>query len=112
MILPGDKLSYPFIFKSTNPGMFSQQWFLETQPILNGGAAISVLLKGLALQDDLNAEKRAEIERILGRRQAKQIVESILKEILGNIRSPERSVSPVDAYITVWSNNETSLSFQ
>ncbi|XP_046857435.1 MYCBP-associated protein-like [Xenia sp. Carnegie-2017] len=100
VILPGDKLSYPFIFKSTNPGMFSQQWFLETQPILNGGAAISVLLKGLALQDDLNAEKRAEIERILGRRQAKQIVESILKEILGNIRSPERSVSPVDAYIT------------
>ncbi|CAB4009367.1 Hypothetical predicted protein, partial [Paramuricea clavata] len=100
VILPGDTLRFPFTFKSTNPGMFCEQWQLDTQPSLNGGAAIRVLLKGLALQDDLNAEKRAALEKELGQRQMKQIVQSIINEILDGVRSPERSASPVDAYIT------------
>ena len=101
VILPGDTLSFPFTFKSTNPGMFNEQWQLDTQPILNGGAAIRVLLKGLATQDDLNAQKRAALERELNQRQTAQIIQSLLNEILDNVRSPERPASPVDAYITV-----------
>ena len=83
--------------------MFSEQWQLDTQPILNGGAAIRVLLKGLALQDDLNAEKRAALDAELGQRQMRQIVQSIMDEILDGVRSPERPASPVDAFITVCS---------
>ena len=83
--------------------MFSEQWQLDTQPILNGGAAIRVLLKGLALQDDLNAEKRTALDAELGQRQMRQIVESIMDEILDGVRSPERPASPVDAFITVCS---------
>ncbi|XP_028402373.1 MYCBP-associated protein-like [Dendronephthya gigantea] len=100
VILPGDTLRFPFTFKSTNPGMFSEQWQLDTQPVLNGGAAIRVLLKGLALQDDLNAEKRAALEVELGQRQARQIVQSILNEMLDCVRTPERPCSPIDAYLT------------
>lgn len=81
--------------------MFNEQWQLDTQPILNGGAAIRVLLKGLATQDDLNAEKRAALEKELNQRQTAQIVQSILNEILDCVRSPERPASPVDAYVTV-----------
>ena len=83
--------------------MFSEQWQLDTQPILNGGATIRVLLKGLALQDDLNAEKRAALDVELGQRQMRQIVQSIMDEILDGVRSPERPASPVDAFITVCS---------
>ena len=101
VILPGDTLRFPFTFKSSNPGMFTEQWQLDTQPVLSGGAVIRVLLKGLALQDDLNAEKRARLEDELGQRQARQIVESIVKEILDGVRSPERPASPVDSYLTV-----------
>ena len=81
--------------------MFNEQWQLDTQPILNGGAAIRVLLKGLATQDDLNAEKRAALEKDLNQRQTAQIVQTILNEILDGVRSPERPASPVDAYVTV-----------
>lgn len=83
--------------------MFSEQWQLDTQPVLNGGSAIRVLLKGLALQEDLNAEKRAALEEELGQRQMRNIVQSILDEILDGVRSPERAVSPIDAYVTVCS---------
>ena len=85
--------------------MFSEQWQLDTQPILSGGAAIRVLLKGLALQDDLNAEKRAALEAELGQRQLNQIIQSIMDEILDGVRSPERPASPIDAYITVCSSH-------
>lgn len=81
--------------------MFSEQWQLDTQPVLNGGAAIRVLLKGMALQDDLNAEKRAQLEAELDQRQVRQIVQSIVNEILDGVRSPGRPASPVDSYVTV-----------
>ena len=70
--------------------MFSEEWQLDTQPVLNGGAAIRVVLRGLALQDDLNAGQRNCLEKELEGRQASQIVQSILEEILNGIRSPLR----------------------
>ena len=81
--------------------MFSEEWQLDTQPVLNGGAAIRVVLRGLALQDDLNAGQRNCLEKELEGRQASQIVQSIVEEILNGIRSPLRPASPVDAYLTV-----------
>lgn len=81
--------------------MFSEEWQLDTQPVLNGGAAIRVVLRGVALQDDLNVDKRKFVEKELEGRQARQIVQSIVQEILEGIRSPERPASPVDAYLTV-----------
>ena len=46
VILPGDTLNFPFIFKSPNAGIFTETWELMTKPILCGGAPISVTLRG------------------------------------------------------------------
>lgn len=46
VILPGDTMRFPFIFKSCNPGIFSETWELLTQPVLCGGAALRISLRG------------------------------------------------------------------
>jgi len=46
VILPGDTLNFPFIFKSPNAGIFTETWELMTKPILCGGAPIRITLRG------------------------------------------------------------------
>ena len=46
MVLPGDTLNFPFIFKSPNAGIFTETWELMTRPTLCGGAPIRITLRG------------------------------------------------------------------
>ena len=46
MILSGDTLNFPFVFKSANAGIFTETWELMTKPILCGGAPIRIPLRG------------------------------------------------------------------
>ncbi len=55
-------MSFPFIFKSPNAGMFSEDWCLLTGPVLCGGREVIVTLKGVAFQEDVNAARREEVE--------------------------------------------------
>ncbi|KXJ26552.1 MYCBP-associated protein [Exaiptasia diaphana] len=100
VILPGDTMRFPFIFKSCNPGIFSETWELLTQPVLCGGAALRISLRGTAVEEDVYANVRKEIEEDLAHRQAVEAAYRILEEILDGVRTPERARSPVDAYIT------------
>ena len=52
MILPGDTLNFPFVFKSANAGIFTETWELMTKPILCGGAPIRIHLRGEELYID------------------------------------------------------------
>ena len=49
VILPGDTLKFPFIFKSPNAGIFTETWELMTRPTLCGGAPVSITLRGNGL---------------------------------------------------------------
>lgn len=46
VILLGDTLKFPFIFKSPNAGIFTETWELMTRPTLCGGAPIRITLRG------------------------------------------------------------------
>lgn len=100
VILPGDTLNFPFLFKSPNAGIFTETWELMTKPILCGGAPIRITLRGVAVEDDIYKEARQQIEQELAHREAVATAARILKEILDGVRTPERPSSPVDAYIT------------
>lgn len=100
VILPGDTLNFPFVFKSANAGIFTETWELMTKPILCGGAPIRIHLRGVAVEDDIYKEARQRIEEELARREAVETAARILNEILDGVRTPERARSPVDAYIT------------
>ena len=62
VLLPGQSLAFPFFFKSPNAGVFSETWSLQTGPLLAGGRPVRLTLKGVAVQEDINAHKREELE--------------------------------------------------
>ncbi|XP_022092227.1 MYCBP-associated protein-like [Acanthaster planci] len=100
VLLPGESLKFPFAFKSPNAGIFSETWQLDTRPVLCGGAALQVALRGIALQEDKNKRQRDQIEQNLFTKQAVMTARRILEDLIDGIRTPERPCSPVDAYIT------------
>ncbi|XP_070535835.1 MYCBP-associated protein-like [Ptychodera flava] len=100
VLLPGDGLKFPFVFKSPNAGIFSETWQLVTRPALNGGCALQVTLRAVALQEDKNLKLRNEIERELSHKQAEMNIRKIVDDLVEGIRTPDRARSPVDAYIT------------
>ena len=62
VLLPGESLRFPFVFKSPNAGIFSETWQLDTRPVVCGGGALQITLRGVALQEDKNLKQRKEIE--------------------------------------------------
>jgi len=62
VILPGDVIKIPFIFKSPNAGIFSEQWEFQTHPVVCGGAKLLVTLRGVALKQDKYEDQRNELE--------------------------------------------------
>lgn len=62
VLLPGQQLTFPFTFKSPNTGIFSEMWSLHTGPVLGKGRPIFLALKGITFQEDVNAQRRQEIE--------------------------------------------------
>ena len=62
VVLPGDTMRFPFVFKSPNAGVFTEQWQFQTRPVVCGGAALVVTLRGIALQQDKFKEQRTEVE--------------------------------------------------
>ena len=62
VLLPGQQLSFPFVFKSLNAGIFTETWALQTGPVLAGGKGIVITLRGVAFQEDTNVHKRDELE--------------------------------------------------
>ena len=62
IVLPGQSLNLPFLFKSECAGVFTQQFQLRTRPVLMGGSAMFVTLRGVALQVDAYEKRRYELE--------------------------------------------------
>jgi hypothetical protein len=100
VLLPGDLLKFPFIFKSPNAGVFSELWEFQTHPVVCGGAKLLVTLRGVALKQDKYERHRTELDDELKHKQANQVVSSLLEDLLSGIKTPERPRSPIDAHIT------------
>ncbi|XP_035198592.1 MYCBP-associated protein-like isoform X2 [Oxyura jamaicensis] len=100
VILPGETRKFVFLFKSERAGIFSESWEFRTHPLLLGGALLQVTLWGIAVYEDKLADLREKLESDLAAKEGAAIVEETLKELLVRIRTPERTPSPVDAYVT------------
>ncbi|KAM6345269.1 MYCBP-associated protein [Alca torda] len=114
VLLPGETRKFSFIFKSESAGIFSESWEFRTHPLLLGGALLQVTLWGIAVYEDIFADLREKLETDLAAREGAAIVEEYLKKHLvqpPRVRTPERSPSPVDTYVTEeelfhWKNPE------
>jgi len=100
VILPNSSINIPITFISPNAGIFLETWVLETQPILCGGEPISIILRGVATEEDMLAKERKELEEELQRRQQSTFVKELVEEILNGVRTPPRPSTPIDSYLT------------
>ncbi|CAF1052169.1 unnamed protein product [Adineta ricciae] len=99
-ILPNENLKLSFVFKSNEPGIFTERWQLLTRPVLCGGRPIIFTLRGVTTEEDVHRQTRLEIEQMLFHKEAESIVRKIVENILDNVRTPERARSPIGFYMT------------
>ncbi|NWI58572.1 MYBPP protein, partial [Calyptomena viridis] len=100
VIVPGETRRFSFLFKSGRAGIFSEPWEFRPHPLLLGGAMLQVTLWGIAVYEDKLADFREKLESDLAAREGAAIVKDSLNELLDQIRTPEQTPSPVDAYVT------------
>ncbi|XP_054249752.1 MYCBP-associated protein [Indicator indicator] len=100
VILPGETRKFSYLFKSERAGIFSESWGFRTHPVLLGGALLQVTLWGIAVCEDKLADLREKLESDLAAQAVAAMVEKSLKELLVQIRTPERTPSPVGACAT------------
>ncbi|XP_065669572.1 MYCBP-associated protein-like isoform X2 [Hydra vulgaris] len=96
VILPGAELKISFYFKSSIPGIFSEIWHFETQPLLCDGAKIEVVLRAISFDNVHYEEKLLQLDTELNARQIKTMSERIVLEIINGVRTPPRPGSPIE----------------
>lgn len=62
VILPGVTQQIDLMFKSGVPGLHTESWQLQTNPVLLQGASVQVTLMGFAVSEDRTAELRRHLE--------------------------------------------------
>uniref|UniRef100_A0A2K5XSH4 MYCBP associated protein n=1 Tax=Mandrillus leucophaeus TaxID=9568 RepID=A0A2K5XSH4_MANLE len=100
VILPGETKTFTFFFKSLTAGIFREFWEFRTHPTLLGGAVLQVNLHAVSLTQDVFEDERKVLESKLTAHEAVTIVHEVLQEVLMGVLTPERTPSPVDAYLT------------
>ncbi|XP_078426720.1 MYCBP-associated protein [Cetorhinus maximus] len=96
VILPGETVNLPFTFKSSNAGIFTESWEFCTHPVLLGGASLQVALWGVALFEDKNESARQQLQEELEEKEKMAIIEQILNEVIGGVRTPQQTPSPIE----------------
>ncbi|XP_055243639.2 MYCBP-associated protein isoform X3 [Gorilla gorilla gorilla] len=100
VILPGEIKTFTFFFKSLTAGVFREFWEFRTHPTLLGGAILQVNLHAVSLTQDVFEDERKVLESKLTAHEAVTVVREVLQELLMGVLTPERTPSPVDAYLT------------
>ncbi|XP_063066176.1 MYCBP-associated protein [Engraulis encrasicolus] len=100
VILPGEKQRVALTFKGSRVGILSEVWRLHTHPVLLGGAALQLTLRGVSIYQDTTAPHREALQMEIQHREALSVCVSVVNDLLRGIRSPERPSSPAHIYTT------------
>ncbi|XP_024091393.3 MYCBP-associated protein isoform X5 [Pongo abelii] len=100
VILPGETKTFTFFFKSLTAGIFREFWEFRTHPTLLGGAILQANLHAVSLTQDVFEDERKVLESKLTAHEAVTVVREVLQELLMGVLTPERTPSPMDAYLT------------
>lgn len=87
ILKPGESKTFIFSFRSEKPGMFLEEWELQTEPYLL--ETLPVLhLSGIALQEDELIEARQSIIDKLDDSAKQNAAKEALEDIIHEVRSP------------------------
>eukprot|EP00698_Gefionella_okellyi_P023998 TRINITY_DN8356_c0_g1_i1.p1 TRINITY_DN8356_c0_g1~~TRINITY_DN8356_c0_g1_i1.p1 ORF type:complete len:793 (-),score=161.68 TRINITY_DN8356_c0_g1_i1:165-2495(-) len=92
VLAPGLKRTFAFVFRSATPGLYRERWQLRTYPQLDQPAVITI--RGLAIQEDTNADERKAIDEHLHRNHALHVAEEIFEEIFAAVKEVPRILTP------------------
>ncbi|EKX34919.1 hypothetical protein GUITHDRAFT_166109, partial [Guillardia theta CCMP2712] len=113
-ILPGANKEFVFTFKSDKPGIFAEEWRFEGRPLMEATEHV-VVIKGVALEEDLGKTKRAELEMRIGASLKEHAVSDFVDELVDHIGTP-RSRSrvlvedpDVDRQVFIAQNKEAQI---
>ncbi|TWW53045.1 hypothetical protein D4764_0192210 [Takifugu flavidus] len=81
------------MFKSGVPGLHTESWQLQTNPVLLQGALVQVTLMGFAVSEDRTAELRRHLETRLEKTVTEKFCRSMVYKILEGVQTRERSSS-------------------
>ncbi|XP_029706044.1 MYCBP-associated protein-like isoform X2 [Takifugu rubripes] len=96
VILPGVTQQIDLMFKSGVPGLHTESWQLQTNPVLLQGASVQVTLMGFAVSEDRTAELRRHLETRLEKTVTEKFCRSMVYKILEGVQTRERSSSLVE----------------
>lgn len=97
LILPGQKIEFPIWFQTQLAGIFSENWFLKTNPIVFR-AAFVIRMRGYAASEDL-LTSQMDVNVYLDRCIQNTAIRETIDEIISNIRP---SGLPEPAYKTLY----------
>ncbi|XP_029706045.1 MYCBP-associated protein-like isoform X1 [Takifugu rubripes] len=96
VILPRVTQQIDLMFKSGVPGLHTESWQLQTNPVLLQGASVQVTLMGFAVSEDRTAELRRHLETRLEKTVTEKFCRSMVYKILEGVQTRERSSSLVE----------------
>ncbi|KAH9519057.1 hypothetical protein Btru_009011 [Bulinus truncatus] len=82
VILPGETFRIPLLYKSFEPGYYTEDWRLLTKPVLENGAVIILRLWGVTRSFDRFLHERERLEASLTRRETKATVQDRVDRII------------------------------
>lgn len=97
ILTAGQKLEYPFKFKTSRPGNYDETWEIRTTPKLwKPPAKILLKLKGFA--DSSSAEKLKEISSDLDNNVRDSLVKDTIQELLYNVETRSEHIGILHYY--------------
>lgn len=82
VILPGETFRVPVLYKCVEPGFYSEDWQLLTEPVLENGAVIITRLWGITRQYDPYRRIREDIDSKLENRIGNSVVEHRIQKLI------------------------------
>ncbi|GFO24567.1 mycbp-associated protein [Plakobranchus ocellatus] len=81
-ILPGETHRVPCLYKANDPGYFSEEWRLVTQPVLEAGAPIILRLWGITREESTSRRDLESIEQNLKTLITKSLVRQRVEKVI------------------------------
>ncbi|KAI3381399.1 hypothetical protein SNEBB_005194 [Seison nebaliae] len=100
VIRPGETKNKHFVFCSKEAGVYIERWTLDTSPVLENGAPIIVILRGLAMSKTQDTLGQNRIEQKILKYEAESICREVVHGIINSLRIKQRPSTPIERYLT------------
>lgn len=89
-LLPGESRVAMWTFKSEKPGVYIDEWILETTPNLRAGPREPVVVRGIYHADDPNSYPRRMLAAEIAHREMRTKVTAAMARVFDRVKTPDK----------------------